>query len=376
MTHLYRLGAHPAAVGESVVVIFGMSTDPSLVLAVYDILHGGGGVREVEQHLEAVEDCVIAPRGGDPLVRGRFCAQSVDGAVTLTWPGAPTWSPAVQLPVRCGVVLVSEMVVAWTESTPDPLPELVPETEAEHPAASAVGTSVTEEWRGEVGSVDVSADLVGIYHDMFETPSVPAMPPPPPPPSSTPAEIAVGDHDGLTSMWSQMLTPPLSPVAMSPIPVTPVIEGPTVLARVCPLGHPNPPHRGGCRVCGAPLEGESRTVPRPVLGSIRMSTGVVHQIERPASIGRQPAAVRASGYDVPQLITVPNPSGDISRSHLELKVDGWHVLAVDLGSTNGSFLRRGGHSPQRLLPHDPVLLVDHDIVVLGDEITLTFEGLS
>ncbi|MDI9914254.1 FHA domain-containing protein [Rhodococcus sp. IEGM 1379] len=376
MPHLYRPGCNVAVVGKNVVVVLEAGIDPSSVLAVYDVVRDGGGVHDVESRLAGVENFAVVPRSGDLVVCGRFRTHDVGGAVAVSQPGLGVWASTVQLPVGSGVVLMSEIAVAWAQSEPEIRPEPI--------EPSPVGIAVTEEWRGEAGFVDPSTDLVGAYDDMLGSPlSVVPAPPaasstPPTPPTASftpPAAPVVGDHDGLTSMWSQVLAPPPPPAAAVPPPIA-VIEGPTVLARVCPLGHPNPPHRDRCRACGAPLEGESRTVPRPVLGSIRMSTGVVHHIERPASIGRQPVATQASGYDVPQLITVPNPSGDISRSHLALKVDGWHVLAVDLGSTNGSFLRRGGHAPQRLLPNDPVLLVDRDVVVLGDEVTLTFEGLS
>jgi pSer/pThr/pTyr-binding forkhead associated (FHA) protein len=79
-----------------------------------------------------------------------------------------------------------------------------------------------------------------------------------------------------------------------------------------------------------------------------------------------------SVHDVPQLVTVPSPQQDISRSHLELRLEGWHVVALDLGTTNGTTLHRPGHEPLRLRAREGVLLRDGDLLDLGDDVHLTY----
>ncbi|WP_193105229.1 FHA domain-containing protein [Brachybacterium sp. FME24] len=139
---------------------------------------------------------------------------------------------------------------------------------------------------------------------------------------------------------------------------------------VCPNGHANSPERSTCRACGSPLHGAPRTVARPPLGAIEMSTGERIVLDRSAIIGRRPRASRVSGNDVPQLVTVPSPQQDISRSHLELRLEGWHVVALDLGTTNGTTLYREGADPLRLRTREGVVLHEGDHLDLGDDVHL------
>lgn len=152
-------------------------------------------------------------------------------------------------------------------------------------------------------------------------------------------------------------------------------SAPQLVGVVCPAGHANPPERGACFVCGAALGGATETVTRPVLGSVEISTGGSFTLERSAIIGRRPRASRVSGSDVPQLVTVPSPQQDVSRSHLELRLEGWRVLAVDLGTTNGTTLLRAGNAARRLRPREGVGLISGDTLDLGDGVVLLMRGL-
>ncbi|MGO1285274.1 MAG: FHA domain-containing protein, partial [Brachybacterium sp.] len=132
--------------------------------------------------------------------------------------------------------------------------------------------------------------------------------------------------------------------------------GVTLTGLVCPNGHANSPERSVCRACGAPLSRDPRTVVRPPLGAVTVTGGERFVLDRTAIIGRRPRASRVSGSEVPQLITVPSPQQDISRSHLELRLEGWHVVALDLGTTNGTTLHREGYEPVRLRTREGVVL--------------------
>lgn len=105
-----------------------------------------------------------------------------------------------------------------------------------------------------------------------------------------------------------------------------------------------------------------------------VSTGERVALDRSAVVGRRPRAVRATGA-IPHLVTVPSPNQDISRSHVELRVEGSDVVATDLGTTNGTWLLRTGIDPVRLQPADAVLLVAGDRLDLGEDVMLSFEGL-
>ena len=180
------------------------------------------------------------------------------------------------------------------------------------------------------------------------------------------------DHDGQTVMKSSITSPagqPARPVADDPA------AGPTVLARVCSQGHANPPTRAQCAACGAALLPDAVQVPRPRLGRVRMSTGELLDLDQSLVIGRQPSVSRVQGGVMPRLVQVPSPEGDISRSHVEVRLEGWHVMLCDLKATNGTVLVREGQSPRRLAQNEMAILLDGDIAELGDNISLRFEEI-
>jgi len=114
---------------------------------------------------------------------------------------------------------------------------------------------------------------------------------------------------------------------------------------------------------------------RPAQGRIRLSTGRVVELERPVIIGRRPKSTRTSGAELPTLVAVDSPEQDISRSHVEIRAEGEHVLVTDLATTNGTVLLRGGSEPVRLHPNEPTMVVTGDVLDLGDDVTVIFEDL-
>lgn len=136
--------------------------------------------------------------------------------------------------------------------------------------------------------------------------------------------------------------------------------------------------RGGEREAERERYESTDNVPprRPARGRIVLSTGRVVELERPVVIGRRPKSTRTSGSELPTLVAVESPEQDISRSHVEIRAEGEHVLVTDLDTTNGTVLMRGGHDPVRLHPGEPTMVVSGDVLDLGDGVTVTFEGLS
>lgn len=160
-----------------------------------------------------------------------------------------------------------------------------------------------------------------------------------------------------------------------PGPMPPAPAAGQVYASLCPSGHPNAPHTGNCRVCGVPIgAAEPVLTRRSLLARIRLSTGAVVDIDHRVVIGRAPSASRVSSSDLPRLVTVPSPHQDISRSHVEVRTEGWHILITDLHSTNGTVVRAPGRPEQLLHPAQSVAAEAGWTVELGDGISFVVEG--
>lgn len=154
---------------------------------------------------------------------------------------------------------------------------------------------------------------------------------------------------------------------------TAVAGGPPVHGVRCVNGHPNPPAATHCRLCdGMVAETEPVTMPRPVLGALAFSNGMRVALDRSAVIGRSPRTERVSVNEIPQLVVVPSPESDISRSHLEVRLEGWHVIVIDLGSTNGTVVTLPGQAPERIRPHEECPIVPGTTVSLADELSFTY----
>lgn len=197
----------------------------------------------------------------------------------------------------------------------------------------------------------------------------------PGPAMARPGESYDPDHDGHTVMRGDFITElnnesePAGQLESRPP------TGPMVLARMCPNGHANPPSRSQCSNCSSPINSEPREVGRPRLGTMHISTGEVVELDHSLIIGRQPSVSRVMGGAMPRLVQVKSGNGDISRSHVEVRLDGWEVLLVDLKATNGTVLVREGQAPRRLSQGEEAILLNGDIAELGDGVSLLFDGL-
>lgn len=344
------LDALTGAFGTSLTVL------PSFALVSVE----GGGIR-------------VAVRGPlELVVEGTDAAEAVSGEGVSTWterflPGAARVTleldgdldAAATLPLTAGVVVASALTVtagdagavstsvaaapvefgmthvpAEPEPAPEPEPEPDDETDVEvaptaELEASAAGVPA-DTWltaAPEVTAAPSEDDI--LWGDTIARPAPPV--PPPPAPES------LGDHDGET-------------IAVADVRALKARE--------------------------ADYHSTDNVPPRqPSRGRITLSTGRVVELERTVVIGRRPKSTRTSGADLPVLVAVDSPQQDISRSHVEIRSEGEHVLVTDLNTTNGSVLLRGGQEPVRLHPGEATMVVSGDVLDIGDGVTVTFEDL-
>lgn len=148
--------------------------------------------------------------------------------------------------------------------------------------------------------------------------------------------------------------------------------GVTVAAVVCPAGHFSSPEAPYCRSCGEAVPPQQPLrVPRPPLGSLHLPQGERVLLDRGAVLGRRPLPL-PDGEPWPHLVELPADLTHLSRNHVGIELDGWHVLGRDLGSRGGTTLRAPGREPVRLRPHDPHVLEPGHSLVLADDFIVTY----
>ncbi|WP_110182942.1 FHA domain-containing protein [Nocardioides solisilvae] len=178
-------------------------------------------------------------------------------------------------------------------------------------------------------------------------------------PAPEPAPAGAADHDGSTVFRPDHLV------------ATGMVE--SVDAVWCPAGHLTPPHQPLCRICRAQVAPQHpQRVPRPVLGGLRLATGEVVPLDRAVVLGRRPQPLPAPG-EWPHLVTVPSDHGFVSRMHLHLTVEGWQVVARDLGSRGGTTLKVPGQEPVRMVPERPYALEPGHVLDLADTYEVRYE---
>lgn len=92
-------------------------------------------------------------------------------------------------------------------------------------------------------------------------------------------------------------------------------------------------------------------------------------------MGRNPRLPVGYRGEQPHVVKLSDPGRDVSGQHLEIRLDLWDVLVVDLGSTNGTQIQLPGGEPQRLRANDPALIEPGTVVTLADVLSFRFEAL-
>lgn len=147
----------------------------------------------------------------------------------------------------------------------------------------------------------------------------------------------------------------------------------TVLAVACADRHLSPSYATHCRVCEQPVPAqEPHRVPLPRLGILGLPTGEVVPLDRGVVFGRKPGAV-LSGESYPHLVHLPARSTYLSRMHLQIELEGWSVIARDLGSQGGTRLLVPGRAPELIRPHEAYTLEPGSQLDLADVYPISFD---
>ena len=316
---------------------------------------------------QAARSLPVEPAGEDPAA-GPLTADEVDAAAGVTRgedPGAATILPGDE---PADEEPPAPSPPAQAPVAPDPAPADPP---VQAPGSGTLISAVPWARGGAATSTPAAAAPPAV------TPAPgPAAPPAPssqpaPPPSSEPAapppQVAEAPSTEELSDVTQGRDALIAQAAS--------VDGPKVLAVICPAGHLSPPHRDSCRVCGRQVaDQQAFEAARPALGVLRLESGDKVPLDRGVLLGRSPKA--KADLEVarqPHVVKLPSPDNDLSRNHLEIVIDGWHVLARDLGSTNGTTVQLPGSAPTRLRPDEHLALEAGAVLVLADVVTVVYE---
>ncbi len=237
---------------------------------------------------------------------------------------------------------------------------------------------------------DRAPDPTGLARALDSAPRTPAtddpiggvapaawVPKPDAPPAFEPARVPTdSDHDGHTTFRTTPARADDEPDGRTARTVSGHLRHPTsetVLAVTCPAGHVTAAYVPDCRVCHLPVpDQEPRRVRRPRLGLLGLPTGEVVPLDRGVVLGRKPLAV-PGGEPYPHLVHLPADSTYLSRMHLQIELDGWLVLARDLGSQGGTRLHVPGREPEQIRAHEPYVLEHRHTLDLADVYPVTLE---
>lgn len=154
---------------------------------------------------------------------------------------------------------------------------------------------------------------------------------------------------------------------------------PQTRGHLCSRGHLNDPRSHFCVLCGIRMNERTGVLvlgPRPPLGLLVLDTGATFTLDTGCLLGRQPQADERVYSGALRGITIDDRSGGVSRAHAEIRLDGWDVLVVDSGSSNGTFVADRGSPWTRLAPRQPRRLEPGMRIRLGEATVLTFESPS
>ncbi|MDU7486173.1 MAG: FHA domain-containing protein [Cutibacterium avidum] len=106
----------------------------------------------------------------------------------------------------------------------------------------------------------------------------------------------------------------------------------------------------------------------PAAATLVSTTGEATHLKGAVLVGRAPRAENGE-----EIMRVPSPGQDISRTHVKFALGQWGIEVTDMHSTNGTVVRRIGQDPLRLESGETIDLAIGDAVDLGDGVVITIE---
>jgi hypothetical protein len=115
------------------------------------------------------------------------------------------------------------------------------------------------------------------------------------------------------------------------------------------------------------------SIPRPVLGVLRVEGGDDIVLDGPVLIGRKPTPGAVIDGEPARAVRIPDPDTVLSRTHVEIRLVDWQVQVVDRDSMNHTYVTLPGQDPTQLRPAEPFPIPVGTVVSLGDAVRLTYE---
>jgi hypothetical protein len=199
--------------------------------------------------------------------------------------------------------------------------------------------------------------------------------------ATTPPPASPGHHGDPVSLRhrSRPAAPSSPPTTRVDLPVRrPDPEPPHVLGINCKNRHFNDPRAHYCVVCGISMLQATLTpfrAPRPPLGVLLVDDGQTLPLRTDVLIGREPRHAEEVTERTAIPLQLTDSEGSISRRHTLVNLDEWQVRLIDLGSVNGTAIRRrGGAGFERIHADVAVVLRPGSTVRIGRSRTFRFES--
>lgn len=131
----------------------------------------------------------------------------------------------------------------------------------------------------------------------------------------------------------------------------------------------------GHAVAGMTSEGSTQAMHASAQAPLRClvsERGEVFPLDRSLVLGRMPSIPQGFEAEGPALITLDDPTREISGRHAYVRVASDGVSLIDLGSTNGTFLASVPGQLTRLTPGVPVPLAPGSVFRLAAVLTVEF----
>ncbi|MGY1738470.1 FHA domain-containing protein [Geodermatophilus sp. SYSU D00684] len=345
------------------------------------VLVGGGSAEVPDLGLR------LTPAQGEKLDNGTLVLDR-----SVTWPPAPlhlsAGSPADTAPhpladLEAGAVPGAAAVLspAPAPSAAAPVPSGTTQVRLPAPHARVPLSTAKPPARPPAAPAGAPAGHEHAGHD--HTGHAHAAPPPlaapapavdPAPVAPPPVELPAPERSALlfgAAAEAEPARQPLPTPGLEPAPAAaePEDERPKVKGILCKNGHLNDPRAGFCALCGIRTTQQTAVVVegvRPPLGLLVFDDGATVSLDMDYLLGREPETDErvASGQVRPLLVL--DQTGGVSRHHAEIRLEGWDVLLLDVGSANGTLVApRGAPGWSSLVPHQPIRLTPGTAVRMG-----------